>query len=195
MSLGLIGANTADAAPIPPAFASALVASNLRHIESASDFPTPANQMKSLNFLLGEYKCVVTPVSGTGFTIYETGTKILGGNYYQFKFNIPGEISGYQTFGWNPVDQDYITQEFDDAAQSGSQTSPGWTDGKLNFLGTYVFVEDSGGSSGVGTGLDVTEQDSWVAAGPGHHFDYVSIIYPGTDQWVNIEYYDCRIVR
>jgi hypothetical protein len=199
LTAGLSG--TAGAASVPTPQASPIIAAKLRHVESKTASPTPAKQMQSLNFLLGKYKCIMTPdldsglESGTGFTIYETTTKILGGNYYRMKFEVPGGTRGYQTFGWNPVAQKFVMQEFDDQSQSGDATSAGWIDSKLGFLGTYVFVADSGGSSGVGLGIDLTELDSWEIAGPGHHFDHISVINPANGQWTHVEDYDCKIVK
>ena len=149
--------------------------------------------MQSLNFLLGKYKCILTSSLGAGsVTLYETTTSILGGNYYQMSVEIPGKLNGYQTYGWNPVNHDYIGQYFDDGSTTGVATSPGWQDSKLNFAGQYVFVEASGGSSGMGTGADVPETDSWVIAGPGHHLDNVTYDLGGATGTAS---YDCTIIR
>lgn len=185
-SMSVMGSGTVGAVPVPH--------TQTEHSKSTTVLNPPAHQMAALNFLLGEYKCLTTPAPGLGrVTIYETTHKILDGNYYQMLVKIPvpgGTVAGYWTLGWDPVDQNYIAQYFDNRDTTGTDTSAGWQDGHLKFSGPYVRVVTTGGVSGVAKGGQTTSQDDFVIVQPGHYIDYGSRTVNG--QWISTGYADCH---
>jgi len=186
-SVALMGAGSAGAAPASHA--------KTNQAKSAAVLNPPAHQMAELDFLLGGYKCLTAPYPQYGrLTVYESTRKILDGNYYQMTITIPipgvGTISAYWTFGWDPVDLDYIAQYFDSLGTTGTSTSAGWQNGHLKFRGQYVNVVTPGGVSGVGKGERLAAQDDLTIAGPGHYIDSSSDRPNG--QWISTGADDCQ---
>jgi Protein of unknown function (DUF1579) len=177
--------------------AGALAATGIENNQAGSTaiLNPPAHQMAELDFMLGEYRCLTTPLPKHGrLTVYETTRKILDGNYYQMvqEANIPGDgiFTAYLTYGWDSVDHNYIVQYFDNVGSSGTATSPGWQGGHLLFPGQYVNVVTPGGVNGMGKGERITDQEDFVIVGPRHYIDSSSVLQNG--QWIKYSAFDCQ---
>lgn len=145
--------------------------------------PAP-HQMAQLNFLLGSYTCLQTLF---GLKAQETTSKILDGNYYQMVVKAPipqlGTVIAYWTFGWDPIDHNFVAQYFDNTGTTGVATSPGWRDGHLKFIGQNIAVTKAAGVSGYGEGAKIESLDDLIITGSGKFTDTSRYLKDGT--WIS----------
>jgi hypothetical protein len=146
--------------------------------------PAP-KQMEQLDFLLGEYHGLTTPVPDEGpMHMILRGRKILDGNFYEVKMIIPtntetGTVVGYWDFGWDSVNAQYVAQYADNLGSFGTVYSPGWEDGHFRFTGKYLRVIIAGGESGASTGEWITTTDSFSFNESGQLVDDISYMKDG----------------
>lgn len=106
-------------------------------------------QMSQLDFLLGNWKCVVT-TQGHGQptmtnTTYLSARSILGGHWLEVRSlqlpstSNPQRVVARQVYGWDPAAQQFTTYYFDDADGQGTGSAPQVTTGHAVFTGTYLF--------------------------------------------------------
>ncbi|MFJ8582970.1 DUF1579 family protein [Micromonospora sp. NPDC093277] len=140
---------------------------------SRSAAPPPA-QMRQLDFMLGNWKCVVTtqmhgqpPETGT---TYVAVRKILGGHWYELRslqmptVASPQRLVARQVYGWDPVAQQFTTYYYDDADGQGAGTAPQVTAGHAVFTGTYLF-----------NGFRHIGRDDLYSPGPGKLYNDISM--------------------
>jgi hypothetical protein len=160
--------------------------------------PAP-HQMSELAFLLGEYRCITSPVPDEGNLAIIMKTKsILDGNWYEMEMTIPtntdtGTITGWWTFGWDSVQHQYIAQYFDNLGSYGTATSPGWVDGHFRLTGQYLRVIIAGGTSGESEGEMITSIDDFSFIAPGHLRDDITYLVNG--KWEPCGTIDCHKVE
>jgi hypothetical protein len=146
--------------------------------------PAP-KQMAQLDFLLGEFRGMTTPVPDEGpLQVVFQGRKILDGNFYEIKMIIPtnsdtGTVIGYWDFGWDSVNGQYVCQYADNLGSYGTAFSPGWEDGHFKFTGRYVRVIIAGGESGVSEGEWIDSADSFSLGEGGQLIDDITYIVDG----------------
>lgn len=111
--------------------------------------PPPPEQLSQLDFLRGSVECVGKPHVPEGheepdpIVLLTTTSPTLAGHYLQMDVVWPGTLAGRWTFGWNPVDNEFITYYIADSGSHGTATSPGWEDGKLVFTGSYTIAGEN----------------------------------------------------
>ncbi|GAA2100724.1 hypothetical protein GCM10009801_73430 [Streptomyces albiaxialis] len=159
-------------------------AKDARKSTQKKEAPRPAPpQMKALDPLLGNWKCVQTdpkpPEGSEGTVSYMTTHRSLNGHYlYSDVILNPGNLRGRQVFGWNPVKHEYIRYSYDDWGTSESGTSPGPKDGRLVFRGsgTEVMVPSETGKA---EGIHMKELvDEYTFVRPGLRKVHTSVTTP-----------------
>jgi hypothetical protein len=150
----------------------------------------PPPQIKTLDPLLGKYKCDDAATPDQQF--YVTNTRTLDGHYQSSEATIvPGDVHGIGTYGWDPVNGVFFYQYHDNWGSHSTESSPGWKDGHLTFTGDLLQVAkpDPTGHT-TGAAVKITEEYSDVR--PGEHFTSVSTVtYQGVDY---PHTYDCNRV-
>ena len=140
------------------------------HVGPAS---APA-EMHQLDFLLGNWTCVVTTAyPGYPVTVVNQRARfgpLLGGRWYQIEVaqppsdSAPDGLNYRWVLGWNPVTSSFTGYYYDDHSGQGSSSSPGSSGGHIVFTGTYF----SGGN-------DFTNQDDFSSVDRNHFVDHFSI--------------------
>lgn len=103
---------------------------------------SPSPKMHELDFLLGK---MVTEFD-TGVRMEAIIEPIMGGHYYQMNLKATygdgsPKLEGTWTIGWSEPEQQFESYYYDSMGTFGLSTSPGWVDGKLDFIGTHVLGE------------------------------------------------------
>jgi hypothetical protein len=118
-------------------------------MSSDSDQSTLLAKMHPLDFLLGKWVCSLTytlpgePVVHSAE--YHTTKPILDGTWYEWDAIDPPSIlfpstwHGSSIFGWNEITSEFDNTYYDSHGGIGSETSTGWKDGHLKFVGPYYF--------------------------------------------------------
>ena len=145
----------------------------------------PPKQMEQLDFLLGDYRGVTTPVPDEGqMQVFFQGRKILDGNFIEVKMTIPtntdtGIVVGYWDFGWDSVGLRYVAQYADNLGSFGTVYSPGWEDGRFAFTGKYLRVIIAGGESGQSQGEWIDSTDTFFFNEDGQLVDDITYVKDG----------------
>jgi hypothetical protein len=145
----------------------------------------PPKQMEQLDWLLGEYRGVTTPVPDEGaMRVVLQGRRILDGNFVEVKMIIPsntatGTVVGYWDFGWDSVNGQYVAQYADNLGSFGTVYSPGWEDGRFAFTGNYLRVIIAGGESGESQGEWITSTDAFSFNEAGQLVDDITFVKDG----------------
>lgn len=174
-TLAVVGASPGYASPGKPQGGA-----SSPHTGAAADGHR-SSPMRELDFLLGSYRCDYTdlisdpPVTST---VTWSTHRILGGDYYEMRLR-GHQFRGRWEFGWNPVDERFVTFYFDDQGISGTSGSAGFVDGTLTFVGPYTAF-----------GQHLLSQDEFTVVDRRHFVDDASINPDGT--WLPLSHIECE---
>jgi hypothetical protein len=115
----------------------------------STDSSTLIANMRPLSFLVGKWACALTytlpgepVVHGAE---YHTTEPILEGAWIEWDATDPATVLFSPTwhassiFGWNAITSEFDNTYYDSHGGIGNETSAGWKDGHLKFVGSYYF--------------------------------------------------------
>jgi hypothetical protein len=154
------------------------------HALAASGRPASGAPLAPLDLLLGDHLCAYTDLSGaapTTTTVRWTTRATMGGAYYEMRLS--GEAPAFEgrwVFARDSVDQRFTTFYWDSFGNTGTASSPGWTEERLHFEGPYTTPQGRADSS-----------DTFRVTGPDTFTDDAFIRFPG-QEWQQLSHIECR---